>query len=555
MKNKLGKKAVGVSAAAAIAFTSFGVLANTPAPEAKDMKDEPTNVIMMVKDGTSAGAITLARWYKGESLAMDEILVGGMRTHSAESAITDSAPAGTAMATGHKTNDKVIGLLPEVVTSPVAEQVSPEDALEPVANILEGAELAGKSTGIISTSEIQHATPAAFSSHAPTRYDYDDITEQQVYQDMEVVLGGGKNSLTPDSEEDARQDGENLLEVIGDNGYDFVETKAELMNSTANKLWGAFAPAALMYDFDRQAASSTEEPSLADMTSKGIETLAKDEDGFFLFVEGSKVDWAAHANDPIGIISDVLAFDAAVAEAVEFAKEDGNTMVIVVSDHGNSGITMGNSNTSGTYSSIPVSAYIDPLKKAEMTVEGALSKLKADRSNLVEVAALYGLDDLTAEELALLKEQKDTRKLSDAMTDMLAERANLGFTTGGHTGEDVFLYAYGPSKPTGLVDNTALASAMAGHLGVNLADVTDELFVEATEAFEQKGFAVRIDRTDAENVVFIAEKGKIRIELPENKDVAYVTQNNKKYEKELDGVTVFNGEEFFVSENALNMSK
>lgn len=87
------------------------------------------------------------------------------------------------------------------------------------------------------------------------------------------------------------------------------------------------------------------------------------------------------------MISDILSFDDAVKEAVDFAKEDGNTLVIAVTDHGNSGITMGNANTSGTYSSIPVSAYIDPLKKAKMTVEGALSQLKEDRSNLVEVAA------------------------------------------------------------------------------------------------------------------------------------------------------------------------
>ncbi|AQQ52279.1 alkaline phosphatase [Planococcus lenghuensis] len=552
MKYKLSKKAAGVSVAAAVAISSFGFASSNTVTEAKDKKSEPTNVIMMVKDGTSAGATTLARWYKGEDLAMDEILVGGMHTHSAESAITDSAPAGTAMATGHKANDKVLGLLPAVVNTPGVEPVDPEDALDPVANVLEGAELLGKSTGIISTSEIQHATPAAFSAHAPLRYDYDDIAEQQVYQDIEVVLGGGKASLAPGEGRNARKDGENLLEVIDENGYDFVETKEELLNSTSDKLWGSFAPSALAYDFDRQAAKDSEEPSLADMTAKGIETLSKDEDGFFMFVEGSKVDWAAHANDPIGIISDVLAFDEAVAEAVEFAKEDGNTMVIVVSDHGNSGITMGNVNTSGTYSSIPVSAYIDPLKKAELTVEGALSKLKEDRSNMEEVAALYGLDNLTANELEALKAAED---LGDLMADMLSERANLGFTTGGHTGEDVFLYAYGPSKPMGLVDNTDLAGEMAEHLGFDLVKVTDELFVNAKEAFEQKGFTTRIDDTDAENVVFVAEKDNIKIELPENKDLAYVTHNKKSYEKTLDGVTVFNGSEFFVSQIALNMSK
>src|SRR5690606_29555718 len=141
------------------------------------------------------------------------------------------------------------------------------------------------------------------------------------------------------------------------------------------------------------------------------------------------------------------------------------------------------------------------------------------------------------------------------MVEMLSERANLGYTTGGHTGEDVFLYAYGPSKPTGLVDNTALAASMSAHLGFELERVTDELFVNAEESFKQKGFKTHIDDSDAENLVFVAEKGKIRIELPENKNVAHVTQNKKSYEKILDGVTVFNGEAFFVSKKALNMSK
>lgn len=107
-------------------------------------------------------------------------------------------------------------------------------------------------------------------------------------------------------------------------------------------------------------------------------------------------------------------------------------MVIAVTDHGNSGITMGNVNTNSSYPETPVSAYIDPLKKAKMTVEGALSKLKPDHSNLKEVAALYGLDNLTSEETAKLTASKN---IGAEMTKLLAKRANIGFTTGGHTGK------------------------------------------------------------------------------------------------------------------------
>lgn len=551
MSHNLRKKIAGFSIAAAVAFTSLGFASYSNLTEAKDKKKEPTNVIMMVMDGTSAGATSLARWYKGENLAMDEILIGGVRTHSAESAITDSAPAATALATGNKSNDKIIGLLPEIVNTPGVDSIKAEDAYKPVANVLEGAKLLGKSTGIISTSEIQHATPAGFSSHATHRSNYQDIAEQQVYQGIDVVLGGGKESLVPGSTKNARVDGENLLEVINQNGYDFVETKDELLTSKSNKIWGSFAPSALAYDFDRQATKNSE-PSLAEMTKKAIATLSKNEKGFFLFVEGSKVDWAAHANDTVGILSDVLAFDDAVKEALTFAKKDGNTMVIAVSDHGNSGITMGNVNTNSNYPEIPVSNYIDPLKKAKMTVEGALKQLKSDRSNMKEVAELYGLDNLTSEELNSLKASKT---LQADMTKMLANRANIGYSTGGHTGEDVFLYAYGPSKPYGLIDNTDIAKTMAKFMGFDLKATTNKLFVNARESYEKQGYKTRIDVTNVNNPVFIAEKEKTKIELPVNKNFAKVTQNNKSITKALDGVTVYNGKDFYVSKNALNLSK
>lgn len=548
MKHRLGRKAAGISMAAVVAFSALGFGYNNMTA-AKDKENEPTNVIMMVMDGTSAGATSLARWYKGEDLAMDEIMIGGVRTHSAESAITDSAPAATALATGHKSNDKIVGLLPAVVNTPGVDAVDPEDAFKPVANVLEGAKLLGKSTGIISTSEIQHATPAGFSSHATHRSNYQDIAEQQVYQGIDVVLGGGKDSLLPGSARNSRVDGEDLTKVLDVQGYEFVETRDELLKTDSDKIWGSFAPSALAYDFDRDA---DHEPSLAEMTKKAIDTLSEDEDGFFLFVEGSKVDWAAHANDPIGIISDVLAFDDAVQEALEFAKADGNTMVIAVSDHGNSGITMGNVNTNSNYPEIPVSVYIDPLKKATMTVEGALKQLNDDRSNMKEVGELYGLDNLSEEEIKALK---TSESLQADMSKMLSERANIGFSTGGHTGEDVFLYAYGPSKPYGLIDNTDIAKSMASFLGFDLNEITDKLFVNAKVSFEEKGYETRIDVTDENNPVFIAEKQNIKIELPVNKNIAHITQKDHSYTKTLEGVTVYNEKDFYVSESALNLGE
>ena len=156
--------------------------------QAASEEKKPTNVIMLVMDGTSNNALTLARWYKGESLALDEILTGAVRTYSAESAITDSAPAATAFATGNKSNSGFVGVLPSTVNSPGLAQISKEDAYRPVANVLEGAKQVGKATGLIATSEIQHATPAGFSAHVNHRNQFPDIAEQQVYQNIDVVL-------------------------------------------------------------------------------------------------------------------------------------------------------------------------------------------------------------------------------------------------------------------------------------------------------------------------------------------------------------------------------
>ncbi|MGM7721352.1 alkaline phosphatase [Metabacillus sp. Hm71] len=552
--DNLRNKIMGITLATTVALGSLSIGSMMNSEEAKaepkTTGKEPVNVIMMVMDGTSSTATTLTRWYKGSPLAMDQIVSGGVRTYSAESAITDSAPAGTALATGNKSNSGYVGVLPSVVNSPGLDPIKEEDKFRPVANVLEGAERTGRATGIIATSEIQHATPAGFSAHHANRNNFDVLGEQQVYQNMEVVLGGGKASLLPTSSNGTRKDNEDLVKVIQEKGYDFVETKDALLNSKSDKIWGSFSNAALAYDIDREA-TNPEQPTLAQMTDKAINTLSKDKDGFFLFVEGSKPDWAAHSNDAIGIISDVLAFDAAVAEALEFAKKDGNTMVIALTDHGNSGISIGNSNTTKGYDTTPVSAYIDPLKEAKMSLEGATSKLKDDLSNIEEVAALYGLDNLTADEKEKLHAAKKKADVGPILVKLLANRANLGFTTGGHTGEDVFLYSYGPERPFGLVQNTDIANTMAEAMGFDLKDLTNELFAEAGSAFKKIGADVTIDKTDAANPVLVVKHNKAEAQLFVNKNIIRI--NGKDYE--LGSVVVESNGKFYVPEKAVQLFK
>lgn len=550
MMSFIRNRIIGFTLAGAVALGSVGT-GSAAMETAKKKEDKKVkNVIMMVMDGTSSTATTLARWYKGEPLALDQIVTGGVRTFSAESAITDSAPAGTAMATGRKSNSSYVGVLPSVVNSPGADPVSKEDHFRPVANVLEGAKQTGRATGLIATSEIQHATPAAYSGHHMNRNNFEVLGEQQVYQNMDVVLGGGKESLLPGTNEKSRKDHEDLVKVIKDKKYDFVETKRDLNQSKSKKIWGAFSQRDLAYDMDR-GTTNPEQPTLADMTKKSIQTLSKDKDGFFLFVEGSKPDWAAHQNDPIGIISDVLAFDDAVKEALEYAKKDKNTMVIAVADHGNSGISIGNSNTTKGYDQTPVSAYIDPLKKAKMTLEGATGKLKDDLSNIEEAAQLYGLDHLTASEKEQLKDVKDKKAAASVFSKLLANRANLGFTTGGHTGEDVFLYSYGPKKPQGLLDNTDIAKTMAKAMGFHLDKLTSELFMDAEKAFQKAGARVTIDKKDPANPVLVAARKNIKAEMPVNKNIIKI--KGKDYE--LDSVIVESDGTFYVPKEAVRLFK
>ncbi|MDI7743082.1 alkaline phosphatase [Lysinibacillus fusiformis] len=545
-KKWLSAALVGTLALSSLSFASVNVLAKEKEKEKKT--EEAKNVIMLIMDGSSDNVSTIARWYKGESLALDNILTGAVRTYSAESAITDSAPAATALATGNKSNSGYVGVLPSLVNTPGVEKVAEEDAFKPVANVLEGAKISGRATGIISTSEIQHATPAGYSSHVTSRSNYDDIGEQQVYQNIDVVLGGGTDSLNK-----TRKDGDNLLTVLENKNYDFVTTRDDLLKSDSKKIWGSFAPSSMAYELDREK-TKPEEPSLAEMTEKAIDTLSADKDGFFLMVEGSKIDWAAHANDPIGMVTDFLEFDDAVAEALEFAEKDGETLVIAVTDHGNSGITLGNINTNSTYDTTPVSAYIDPLKEATMTVEGALSLLKKDKSNLVEVAESYGLKNLTADEL---KKLQASENLSATLVQLLSARANIGFTTGGHTGDDVTLYSYGPSHPTGLVENTDLAHTMASAMGFQLKDLTNDLFVDAKAELEKAGYTTKIDTTNENNPVFVATKNNRTITIPENKNTATLKINNTKvqFTREFNSVAVYNGDKFFISEEMLKFAK
>lgn len=500
------------------------------------------NVIMLIPDGASVTHFSLARWYNGGApLAVDELACGLVRTYSADAAIADSAPAGSAMSTGYKSHTGFVAVLPDTVNMYGVPNLTQGDERKPLATILESAKLAGKSTGIIATSNIQHATPADFSSHLPDRSDYETLGEQQVYNNIDVVLGGGYKYLVKEN----RKDKEDMISELKTLGYDTALTKDEMNKSSSSKLWGLFAQDAMSYELDREKLTPTE-PSLKEMTDKALSILSKDKDGFFLMVEGSKIDWASHANDPVGVTTDVLAFDAAVKSALDFAKKDGNTVVIVAADHGNGGLTIGNSDTSKTYDKLPLSTFIAPLKKASLTGEGLEAKLAKDKSNIKEVMSEYfGINDLTEEEIKSISEAKPTT-LNYTVGPIISKRAFLGWTTNGHTGEEVVLYMYHPfnQRLTGVIQNSDIGKYMSDVLNLNLKESTDLLFNNIIPILDEKKINYSWKNGDFIVPELIVSDDKNTLSIPANKN--YFILNGKKIESL--GVNVFiNGEKFYVS--------
>lgn len=480
------------------------------------------NIIVMVPDGCSQSVQTIARWYSGDELQLDSMNTGMISTYMSDSLITDSASAATAFSTGYKTSDGALSVGPNPAT--LLSTIDPTTVAEPyvpLATVLEGAKLEGKATGLVATCEIPHATPAAFASHVDSRKQYDNVTEQMVYQDIDVVFAGGKDFLN-----DSRKDGENLTKVLIDRGYQFIETEDEMMSLKSGKVWGMFAGVAMSPEIDRQYTAS-DEPHIANMTQKAIELLSEDKDGFFLMVEGSQVDWAGHANDPIYMAKDFLAFDQAVEVAVDFAKKDGNTLVIVFPDHNTGGMSLG-SNYDESYTKTTVEDLVDPLKGMKCTysyLESQIQDITNGSEVHEEVLNWMGIN-LTETEINEIITSGNFVTLKNIIN---SNHTIIGWTTGGHCGDDVPLWTYGPASLSGRVDNTEIATYIAEEFGFSLDNTSDKLFVDVDEAFLGK---YELDNTDSNNFVLTIGDYK----LPVNKDVLI---DSKGIEHKLDGIVIY----------------
>jgi alkaline phosphatase len=309
---------------------------DTPSPE-------PRNVILMIGDGMGAGQRQAARWFSGGTdgrLLMDCLPAQGWSsTCSANSPITDSAAAATAMACGVKTNNGVLGMTP---------------SLQALANILEEAQRLGKAVGLVTTTQLTNATPAGFIAHVPSRSMEDEIALQMLASGADVLLGGGENHFLPYSTQGChpaygmRSDGRNLVEEAIASGYTLVCTSETFTNidpASTRKLIGLFADEALSRPYA---------PSLAAMTEKAIAILSLNANGFFLMVEGGQIDNAGHDHDATVMIADTLGFDEAVSQAWRFAETNQNTLIIVTADHETGGVSVSLQPAGSEYESGPL---------------------------------------------------------------------------------------------------------------------------------------------------------------------------------------------------------
>jgi alkaline phosphatase len=492
-------------------------LATEPITESRPAK----NLIVLIADGCSAEQYTLARWFKGEPLALDQICVGAVKTHIADSVVADSASGASAFATGYRTSYKFISVGPRNPTLTGVPAPDPILSYKPLASVLEGAKLMGKATGIVATSRVTHATSAAYYAHVPSRRMENDIMEQGVYQNLDLVLGGGKRHLLYRESDGKRTDNENLMEVLLERGYTLVATAKELQQVKSGKVYGIFAYNHLEAEIDRPEFAP-QQPTLEDMTRKALELLSQDPDGFFLLVEGSQVDWACHANDPPHLISDLLMFDRAVQAALNFAQKDGHTLVLAFSDHNCGGMSIGNYATGGSYSQMKLEALLQPLKKMKLSSLGLWRKLgthKTPEKVKEVVQEFWGLEitDDEAQQILDIAQTYGGGSHHGFGKVLCPKYTCIGWTSHGHTGGDVPLFAFGPHRPIGLLDGPDIGKMSAQALSLNLERLNERLFQEATTALE--GGQVTIDKSDPENPVVKITYQEKKAELPVNKNI------------------------------------
>ena len=307
-----------------LALVSLGMLSSC---NKKDEPQEPAkavNVIYMIGDGMALPQVYAAMLASGEEMTFSQFpYIGVVDTHSASNDITDSAAGGTALASDHKTNNAMLGVNPDSI---------------PVKTVLEVLAEQGKETGIVVTSYVTHATPAAFYAKVPHRKQYEDIAVQMAENPyLNLIIGGGMKHFN------RRSDSLDLVaRMVNELGWTVYDT-LDGIDVTCKKY-------AVMADDNHMPQAAERGDFLPRAVKTALKSLDSAENGFFLMVEGSQIDFACHANDSTWMMDEMLDFDYAVKVAMDYAKEKGNTLVVVTADHETGGFTLPDPN--GKYTNV-----------------------------------------------------------------------------------------------------------------------------------------------------------------------------------------------------------
>lgn len=445
------------------------------------------NVILFIGDGFGMNQLALGMAYaaevRGRPLRMSELAEAGSAGYSIPFSYaritTDSAAAATQMATGRR-----------VLTETLS--VDPESA-EPIPTILEWAEERGLATGLVSNMRLTHATPAAFAVHAKSRYVPEAEIADQLFGEppVEVLLGGGGRAMIPAETTlgesvpglpagtdgpSNRSDDRNLIAEARERGFAVVGDRAGLEAARgAERLVGIFAASHLPYVLDRSWEGLDDSvPTLSELTEAAIASLEGNEAGFFLVVEGGRIDYAGHDNDAGALLAEILDFDEAIGTAFDFARGREDTLVLVTADHGTGGFSF--TYAGGGPGPLPEAVSWDYRAGPEMAGTRHLEMLAAQRRSLIEAMPEISSPATADSVLAVIEEATGIRLSEDEAEDLagqlneeelaphdfpafyldpvsipvalaarkLANHTQVVWSTGGHTSEAVLLLGFGP---------------------------------------------------------------------------------------------------------------
>jgi alkaline phosphatase len=410
MRRISARPAIALLALAAAALTPVGASAAGPARASST----PKNVIVFIVDGMGPEQIALARAMKGSALFIDGIPWGTKGTLDTDSleGVTDSAAGAVALASGVETNNGWLGMVP-----------TSDGGARSVPTALELAESVGKATGLVSDSYITDATPAAFSAHVTSRSETEKIARQTARQGIEFLFGGGRRqgSVGP------------LLDRAG---VTYVrntrEMNAYVANGGAGPVYGFFGSWNMAFNLDRDDEGVTRtEPTLPQMTSAALSVLSKDQDGFFLMVEGGLVDWGGHARDAASMGSEMLETDEAVKVAYDWADGRSDTLIVFTADHETGGFDLtGSTDVAAIGRQNATTEYMWGLIKDGAPVAGTLRT--------------YARIDPTSAEVATVRACGE-----HGISDVLASRYRVSWNgtctqEGDHTSTFVPVWAWGP---------------------------------------------------------------------------------------------------------------